>query len=528
MMRPKLYSSQACRACRRLKRKCTREVPKCSLCHRLGKACEYAEPIAAEAASRIEQTLHVGTTSPSGILLNNNLAASFPRPAQEFPLAFFLDSEDLAPQGVNSFSWSRHLDINELVTEHLDDDRAALCEEYLSTVHEWVPMISRKRLFNELNSGSGDADGCLPILLLCMKAFTTRDVKCARDSPSYLLARSLCSEAESMGFLSLRLVQSLVLLAAYELSHAIYPCAYSTLGRASRLGLLLGLHDRKNNKLFKGAETWTLREEQRRTWWVIYLLDRLMNIETNLPITVPEPAQDELLPINDDDWDEGKIVPSEPLFTTSFSSSTSVGSFAKMCQASHMLSKVMRHRASKKALQEVENLLPEAQALHSALSALHSSIEGHVSGGILRKSAIIALSLCISARLLLYNLYACNEPGAFVEQSRIPMETEMQRASLDGIISISSTIVPAIARANIECPLIAQCLYHSATECAWFIREDHEPQMYNALEDIVRDLKLIGDNWNLATEYLALLQQAGILSLTSSDTASNTLTPSSG
>lgn len=107
------------------------------------------------------------------------------------------------------------------------------------------------------------------------------------------------------------------------------------------------------------------------------------------------------------------------------------------------------------------------------------------------------------------------------------METEMQKASLDGIISISSNTVPAIARANIECPLIAQCLYHSATECAWFVREDHEPQMYNALEDIVRDLKLIGENWNIATEYLALLHQAGILSLISSETASNTLTPSS-
>lgn len=206
--------------------------------------------------------------------MNGNSTVPFPRPTQEFPLAFFLDSEDLAPQGVNSFSRSRHLDIYEIVAEHLEDDTAALCEEYLSTVHEWIPMVSRKRLFNELNSGSGDSDGCLPILLLCMKAFSARDGNCARDSPSYLLARSLCSEAELAGFLSLRLVQSLILLATYELSHAIYPCAYSTLGRASKLSLLLGLHDRKNNKLFKGAETWTLREEQRRTWWVVYLLDR--------------------------------------------------------------------------------------------------------------------------------------------------------------------------------------------------------------------------------------------------------------
>jgi hypothetical protein len=143
-----------------------------------------------------------------------------------------------------------------------------------------MPMLSRKRLFKELNSDPADADGCLAILLLCMKALCNKDEVCAIDSPWYLLARSLCSEAESAGFLSLRLVQSLILLAAYEYSHAIYPCAYSTLGRASRLGMLLGLHDRKNNELFKPAETWTLREEQRRTWWAIFLLDRCLAFRT--------------------------------------------------------------------------------------------------------------------------------------------------------------------------------------------------------------------------------------------------------
>lgn len=257
-----------------------------------------------------------------------------------------------------------------------------------------------------------------------------------------------------------------------------------------------------------------------------------MNIETNLPFTVPEPVQDELLPINDEDWDEGKIVPSEPLFTVSFSSLTSVGSFAKMCQAAHMLGKVMYHRANKRASQDVGSLLPEAQALHSALSALHLSIKEYISGATspdFSISGIISLSLCCSAQLLLYNLYGCNEPMVLVEQSRIAMETEMQSVSLEGIKSISFNVMPAIARANIECPLIAQCLYHVATECAWFVREDHEPQMYSALEDIIRELKSTGESWNVATEYLALLQQAGVLSLINVDTdASTTLTPSSG
>ncbi|KAL7931889.1 fungal-specific transcription factor domain-containing protein [Trichoderma chlorosporum] len=536
-MPPKVFASQACQACRRLKRKCTREAPTCALCYRLGKTCEYAETAASDSTistrlGHIERLLHVDEVSPSRTFPGTSPAAFFPRTAEAFPLPFFLDSEFLTPQGSNSLSGSHHPQLYQTLSEQPDSDRVALCEEYLKTVHKWLPMVSRKRLLNELNSDPAEVDGCLAIFLLCVKAFSTQDGECARTSSHYLLARSLCSEAESAGFVSLRLVQALVLLTVYELSHAIYPCAYSTLGRASRLGILLGIYDRKNNRLFKLPETWTLREEQRRTWWAIFLLDRIMNIETNLPFFVPEPVQDELLPINDEDWDEGKIVPSEPLFTTSFSSLTSVGSFAKMCQAAHMLSKVMSHKASKRSSQDAGSLLPEAAALHSALSALHLSIKEYISevtSSAFSISGIISLSLCCSAQLLLYNMYGCNEPLVLVEQSRTAMETEMQSVSLDGIKSISSNVMPAIARANIGCPLISQCLYHVATECAWFVREDHEPQMYSALEDVVRELRSTGEKWKIATEYLALLQQAGILNLITVDTdTSSTLTPSSG
>ncbi|EGR47085.1 uncharacterized protein TRIREDRAFT_65133, partial [Trichoderma reesei QM6a] len=135
---------------RRLKRKCTREVPACALCYRLGKTCEYAETAASEAFTGI------------------SAAAFFPRPAEAFPLPFFLDSEYLTSQSVNALSWSRHPYIHQIVAEHLDDDRVTLCEHYLSTVHKWLPMISRKRLFNEVNSDATEVDGCLAIFLLSM------------------------------------------------------------------------------------------------------------------------------------------------------------------------------------------------------------------------------------------------------------------------------------------------------------------------------------------------------------------------
>ena len=61
------------------------------------------------------------------------------------------------------------------------------------------------------------------------------------------------------------------------------------------------------------------------------------------------------------------------------------------------------------------------------------------------------------------------------------------------------------------------------------MREDHEPQMYSALEDVVRELKSTGANWELATQYLSLLQQGGVLDLVNVDTdASTTVTSSSG
>lgn len=48
-------ASAACSACHRLKRKCTRELPTCALCKRVGRACKYdgsASPVTPTSLSR--------------------------------------------------------------------------------------------------------------------------------------------------------------------------------------------------------------------------------------------------------------------------------------------------------------------------------------------------------------------------------------------------------------------------------------------------------------------------------------------
>ncbi|SCO87244.1 uncharacterized protein FRV6_11371 [Fusarium oxysporum] len=62
-------------------------------------------------------------------------------------------------------------------------------------------------------------------------------------------------------------------------------------------------HDRDAQQLFKFADSWSKREEQRRTWWTIFVLDRFISMDTSgLPFAAPEPCPDELLPVNDEDW----------------------------------------------------------------------------------------------------------------------------------------------------------------------------------------------------------------------------------
>ncbi|KAF5006344.1 hypothetical protein FDECE_7272 [Fusarium decemcellulare] len=504
-----------------------------ALCVRLHKSCEYPEealpntvtnPAVDERLRRLEQLLSANSISPPEATAAPTTSFFPPvqNPAQQFPLPFFLDNELFTPLRENALSQSHESSLHRIASDHVGQDPITDCAAFFSTVHTWLPMISRKRLIHELNTESSD-DACLMLLVLCMKLCITDAENRPKELPLYTLARSLCSAAELGGFVTLRLLQSLILLTVYELGHAIYPAAFLTISRAARLGILMGFHDRKAApQLFKPAETWTLREEQRRTWWAIFILDRFVNIENSgVPLASPEPCMSELLPVNDKDWEDGSVVPSEPLYTKSFSSVTTVGPFAKTCQAAHMLSKVMRHREARASSQDITELLPEAQHLHRALYTLQMSMEHLESGSdpsqILDSSSLPALALCCSARLLLYNQYACNEPLGLATNGPVALETELQKAGLDGIKTMSSFTARIVGQDTGGCPFVARFLYHAATECAWSIKEDHEQVMYDALEDIVNGLRNMAKQWGVAGQYISLLEQEEVLKLINVD-----------
>ena len=310
--------------------------------------------------------------------------------------------------------------------------------------------------------------------------------------------------------MSLHLLQSTILVAVYESGNGIFPGAYLTIGRAARLAALLGLNDRRMTQLLKPADTWTLREEERRTWWAIFILERHINLcPKGLPLVTPQPAWGTLLPITDSRWNEGEIGSSEALFTSGFSSAANVGPYARLCQASHLLGLVLTHRNEGIGKSSERSInFSEALQLEKTLTALDSHLVQQLNASSVSWAFAVDLAISCSAQMTLWNMYACNEPDAVQDShERLAMETELQTLSIEGLKRLPVERAMRIAQdvrhlddAGIQrvSPLIVECLYHAATECKWFVRENYDVGMVVALQSLTQALRHVSKHWKVA------------------------------
>ena len=85
----------------------------------------------------------------------------------------------------------------------------------------------------------------LALLFLCMKLTSSRPHEGTdhAQNPVYTTAKRFIALLEAGGMISLTMLQAYLLIATYEMGHAIYPAAWMTVGSSVRYGQLLGLHD---------------------------------------------------------------------------------------------------------------------------------------------------------------------------------------------------------------------------------------------------------------------------------------------
>lgn len=166
-----------------------------------------------------------------------------------------------------------------------------------------------------------------------------------------------------------------------------------------------------------------------------------------------------------------------------------------------MLGKVINNRdAKQRSSQEATDLLTEAQGLHQALAALKLSIEqtAGCESGESEYPLWSAISICVSAQSLLYSSYGCPDAPGTASRARLALDTEMQGLSVEGLRVLASSTGPRLAQIPTQCPLMARCFYAAAAACAWFIREDGEPEMRVALRQMVSSLTVLSTRWAIA------------------------------
>jgi len=99
------------------------------------------------------------------------------------------------------------------------------------------------------------------------------------QNAAYIAAKRFFLELELVGVVSIQVLQAGILLALYEIGHAIYPSAFVSVAMCARYTQGLGI-DWKSKAHKREAFSWVEAEERNRVRWAVVLLDRLVSMKT--------------------------------------------------------------------------------------------------------------------------------------------------------------------------------------------------------------------------------------------------------
>lgn len=156
------------------------------------------------------------------------------------------------------------------------EDILAIAQRYFETLHIAMPFISRIRFFGSLPMLPSEFPldtACLTLCLRLLMSEPTQPYSHLDIQELYQIAKEQLLNIEANGIITIKALQSALLLGIYEVGHGIYPSAYFTVGLCSRIGLALGLeHD---ITIFENTpHRWVEQEERNRAWWMVLILDK--------------------------------------------------------------------------------------------------------------------------------------------------------------------------------------------------------------------------------------------------------------
>ncbi|KAF5563752.1 Zn(II)2Cys6 transcription factor [Fusarium phyllophilum] len=425
---PKHKARVSCFSCRESKRSCDKGLPACYLCHRKGIYCHYPQ--------------HRGQKNPSPVDNELNVAAgSAPQTSQPKKAQDLVNAEAirfLAPDlfrdlnlQVISLGWEMPAEIEAQLggRQQMQETTKA----FLQLTRSWMPIVNGKRHLAAVLNPLVPLRRPTALLALCMKLCCLPVDKGEEKRVLYGLVKRFYAEVESQGDSCIQVMQSAVFIAVYEMGDAIFPAAYLTVGALARYGMAMGMDTINHTVLGKDCAvtvgaSWADIEEMRRVWWGTLILDR-----------TADPSFEDVLPVDDEFFYNQSSSP-EHATRISEGFTFKMGSFARLCQAMHLISKSLALcRGASNGTDGVpqDSTLEEVGQLCRTLESLVRVNELEATS---RRLAFCSQSCVSYIGILLMQQHYWKQPGHGSEQVSTPNIFPETISALETLVQISTTL----------------------------------------------------------------------------------------
>ncbi|KAL6230657.1 hypothetical protein BDW75DRAFT_234225 [Aspergillus navahoensis] len=383
------FAPKVCLTCRSRKKRCDKALPCCGYCAAKGLQCQYQD----------ERLLGLDLVpTPSLSETASTLGATVCREVQR----------------IISFTG-----------QYLDE----VSVRYFQSIHWYLPIISRQRFHAHLLSFGTDPGPDFSVLLLsmCMLTYSPDpgrpDGRHVDPLTLYLAAKSLFSQAQTIGRPSLNLIQAGILIAVFEYWRGELDRGFVSIGGCARMAYAAGLKrptslPSMNNDVYPD-------EEDGSTWWGICII-------ALCDISVVDQPMLSIMPTEVDAFSsrENEGVPSTP-------SNVYQDGFRQAMRATYLLDRLLKVLAT-----------PESDTKQTHLKELDSSIQAFLTMTMQRfpmASGVYCggISIAIRGLFLLHRqvLSRAKEPSGEVEYPKGAYLNS--RAALDTVTKIVSDIATA-------------------------------------------------------------------------------------
>ncbi|KAF3067519.1 hypothetical protein CFAM422_008719 [Trichoderma lentiforme] len=507
----KSRASHACVSCKENKRKCSKELPSCQLCIRAERKCRYAKrtPTVVE-IRRLRRRLHSLEGATHEEQAEPELFAESADATGSVLPSVLVGSLGDAETDVFCYPQIRYSYVNTSVTNsiaNLVGGFSSFSEDdsFFDTIHAWLPIISRKRYTQQLSALAMRPDAEMSLLALCVRLVTDVPRNAGSESMRtslYVNAKCLASYIEAGGRLSIRTVQSLLLIGLYELGHGFEKSAYASISHTAAVARMLRVdklcEENYNPAEFRGWDV----EEARRVWWGIIIMDRLTvcseidiyryaNLQScNANFAIHIPSSTYRLPKEKTSQDLSDN--SKPALL-SIESTVWVEPFAREAQVAYLLGRVLSHTCDPTS--DPNFNFNEAVMLQAVLTTFKSLLPEEIDR-CARYCGAIGICNRASALLLLCN----SSPKADANDSTV--------AAVIDIASNYQTLLETGEIKNDELsPFVLYSLYQSATVLANWMQRSRDLSYIQSYRCILNMLEGFNARWKLAEHYIQLLQQ---------------------